>query len=355
MKPSTSPAKRKTIPPSLHLLLVALLACAGAVLFRRSMGIWLTLPFFPLCVALAALLSVRFWQRGLLFLSLTSILNLVENPLPQDAWQMIGMAALLFALTELAVWCFRKRRIPMRVGGAVLLAAGLCCNAFLFGNPFSAYRAQKQLQNYIASHYDTEAGGHTFERIRFDSKTRLYTLTARNQIMPTQPGEICLVNGQIRDSYQERLKEQQMYQAAMKLTAALREAFPDDRFTVVRTGIRDYPAKGQLYSNADPTNYADNVSYCIQMSGKTTYPKLMEGARQYLNVLCEAGIPFDNLVFTCGEGFHYRISVTPAEKVGIYYQSLMPGIYVPRHADHYTHLEQNGILPFLAHAAQTTT
>ncbi len=338
---------------TLHLLILALLSCVAALSFRKSAGIWMMIPVYPLCVAAASFLSVKRWQRGVFFLALIAILNLVENERQIEILRIVGMALLTFLFIELAVWSMRKKKIAICLCGVVLIAGCLCANALLFGDPFSAFHAQKQLTEYIRQQYDMENGGHTFGNVRFDTDSKLYTLTAYNDIYPTETGEIFLCGGYVVDHYRELLEKQQMQEPATELTNILREAFPSDSFTVVCLGISKYPTNGQKLSAHDTTDYSSQISYCIQLSGKPNYEKLITAAKKYLDVLTDSGLSYGDLTFTSSVGTLYRLSVTPSNLSGRYYESFTSGVYVLRHPEQYLFLEQNGLLAFIDRTVQS--
>lgn len=343
-----SSAKKST--GLLQLLPTAVLACVSAVSFRQSTGYWIMLPIYPLCVAIAALLPSKRLYRGIFFLVLTAVLNLMEQDSLPDALVFIGAAFAFFVFVELAVWCFRRKKPFPCVLGAVLVIGCIGANALLFGDPFSALYAQKKIDAYIQQTYDVENGGHSFGRIRFDTKSRLYTLTACNERYPTETGELFLCNGYVVDHYRDVLEVQAMQAPAEALTTVLREAFPKGSFTVIRLGIADFP--GQSYSIYSETDYSEKLSYCIQFGGAPTYEKLLENAQKYLDVLSAEGVPYNNLLFTGGGGLRYRISLTPYGQNGLFFKGLKPGMYVLRHPENHSHLAQNGLLDFIQQTVQ---
>lgn len=344
MNGSEKTAQSRSTPGLLQLLPLAVLACIAALSFRQSTGFWMMFPIYPICVAVASLLPSKRWQRGVFFLLLTAVLNLVELDSLQSTLPVIGVAFAFFVLAELAVWCFRRKKIFPCVIGVILALGCLCTNALLFGDPFSAYAAQKKIDAYIEQTYDVENGGHTFGRIRFDTSSRLYTLTASNERYPNETGELFLCGGYVVDHYRDVLEEQEMQEPANKFITVLREAFPNGAFTVVRLGIDNFPSPDEPYSIHLHKDYSGQVSYCIQIGGATSFDKLLANARKYLDVLSDAGVPYRNLVFTGGEGLRYRISLTPVGQSGIYYEDFETGMYVLRHPENHTYLATNGLL-----------
>lgn len=348
--------KDRNTPGLLQLLPIALLACAGALSFRQSAGFWMMFPIYPVCVALATFLPGKRWHRGVFFLVLTAVLNFVELDTVPDALRIIGAAFAFFVLAELAVWCFRRRKIFPCVLGVVLAVGCLCANALLFGDPFSAYAAQKKINAYIERTYDVENGGHSFGHIRFDASCRLYTLTASSGgepketeegYYPVLSGELVLCGDYIVDHYRDVLEKQEMQEPTNRMLTALRETFPNGSFTLIRLGIDNFLSSEEPYSIYHEKDYDGQVSYCIQIGGATTYEKLRQTARKYMDVLSEAGVSYGRLVFTGGEGLRFRVSLTPVGQNGVYFEDFETGMYVLRHPENHVHLAKNGLLAYI--------
>lgn len=344
MNGSEKTTQSRNSPGLLQLLPLALLACAAALSFRQSTGFWMMFPIYPVCVAVAAFLPGKRWHRGVFFLVLTAVLNIVEMDSLQDTLPIIGVAAAFFVFTELAVWCFRRKKVFPCVIGAILVLGCICTNALLFGDPFSAYAAQKKIDAYIEQTYDTENGGHLFGRIRFDTSSRLYTLTASNERYPNETGELFLCGDFVVDHYRDVLEAQEMQGPANTLLTALREAFPNGSFTVIRLGIDHFPSPEEPYGIYREKDYDAQVSYCIQIGGATSYGKLLANARKYQDVLSDAGVSYRKLIFTGGEGLRYRVSLTPVGQSGIFFEGFETGMYVLHHPENHIHLATNGLL-----------
>lgn len=353
MNGSENKTQSRNSPGLLQLLPLALLACIAALSFRQSAGFWMMFPIYPLCVAGATFLPGKLWYRGAFFLVMTAALNLVERASVLDALPIVGIAATYFVLVELAVWCFRRKKIFPCVIGAVLALGCVCANALLFGNPFSAYAAQKKINAYIEQTYDVENGGHSFGQIRFDTSSRLYILTASSGGEPKENGEdyypvitgdLVLCGDYVVDHYRDALEAQAMQEPANEMLTALREVFPNGSFTLIRLGIDNFPSPDEPFSIYREKDYSGQVSYCIQLGGATSYEKLAANARKYMDVLSDAGVSYRKLIFTGGEGLRYRVSLTPVGQNGIYFEEFKTGMYVLRHPENHAHLANNGLL-----------
>lgn len=334
----------------LALLLLAVLACIAAVTFRRSSGIWMLLPIYPLCIALSSVLSnyfpVKRLLRGVFFLVLTAALNLVESTDTFETAVIIGLAFACFLLVEFAVWLIGKKRMLSCIGGVALLVCYLFASSMFLGNPISAWQANSKLNEYINANYVTEGSGHQFESIRYDRNAGVYTVNATNTDYPTESRHIFLAGDHVVDHYRGILEDQEMRDTALAITEVLREAFPKDAFTVIRLGIDGFSDEEQAYSAHHETDYSSRMNFCIQLSGKPTYEKLLDAALSYNTVLASSNVSYGSVVFTGGEGLRFRMEITPMTENGIFREEMATAVYVLRHPDHYSHLEQNGIPDF---------
>ncbi len=340
---SPSP-KRFWTAGSLPLLLTALLACAAALCFRPSAGRWMMFPVYPVCVGLAALLPGKRWARATLFLALTAFLNLVEADTVPEALFVLGAAAVFFVLVELAVWCFRRKKRLTAALGVVMAVGCLCANALLFGDPISAALAQKKIDAYIEQTYDVETGGHLFDVLRFDTRHRVYTLSAACEKYPNLTGEIFVSGDYVVDHYKTLLESLEMQDPASAVLSALADAFPNDTFHVDKLGIDGLIRPGTHYSIYNETDYGQKTSFCVRLSGTISEERLFERAQNYLDVLSGEGVPFGDIVFVGGVGIRCRPCLTPVDRVGLFYDGLKKGMYVMRHPENYAYLATNGLL-----------
>ncbi len=342
-KPAPSP-KTFRLGGFLPLLLTALLACAAALCFRPNAGRWMMFPVYPICVGLAALLPGRRGTRAMLFLILTAVLNLVEADTVSEALFVLGVATVFFVLIELAVWCLRRKKRLVVVFGVVITVGCLCANDLLFGDPISASLAQKKIDAYIEQTYDTETGGHVFDTLRFDTRHRVYTLSAACERYPNLTGEIFLSGDYVIDHYKDVLETLEMQDPASAVVSALAEAFPDDTFRVEKLGIDGLTEPGVRYSIYNQIDYGRKAAFCVQLGGTVSDERLFERAQNYLDVLSGEQVPFGEIVFINSVGIRCRPCLTPVDRFGLFYDGLERGMYVMRHPENHGYLKKNGLL-----------
>ncbi len=338
---------------TLSYLLLGILACISALSFRRSAGIWMMLPIYPLCVAVGSFLPVKRWQRGAFFLPLVFILNAVECKNTRELLLPAVMAVCVFALTEGAVFCFRKKKKVLVLSGVCLLAVCLFTNAFVFGDPVSAYLAKQKLDRHIEEAYDTKQGGLFFRDFRFDRSSRCYVMTAGSDELPGVTGDLIVSGDTVIDHFQWVLEDIQMQPGAYELGQVLREAFPSDLFAVLRKGIRNYPANGQKRSANDATDYGKDTDYEIRISGTPTYKQLVETAKAYTNTLQATGASYRSVVFSGGAHPLYRITVTLDEQGGMLSDGIQLGVTLVYHPKNDICLKSDALLHFLEQTART--
>lgn len=344
--------KRK-IPDIVFLLVAILLACAGALFFRQSMGIWMMIPVFPFCVALAAFLPVKRWEKAVFTIVMVGIMNTIELQDNRILLLIVILAAVTFALVEAGIWLIRKKKLVPVLCGILALLICLGVLAFFLGNPFSALSEQEALQTYIQKTYDTDSGNFSFTNISYDISTGIYSVSMTNNVCPTESAIIYRTKDFVIDRYRPVLEDQQMRDPAVELTKAIRVYIPDDVFTVHRVSVSEYGRDGRLQAKGN-ADLSDRVSYCVEMSGKTNYEKLQKAALRYANAVTEANVQFRSLCFIGMQTFRtrYRIAAAPTDFDGTRYLAVEPTVFCTRSEAQHGLLQRYKLEEFLLEKAK---
>lgn len=329
--------RKKRLPESVWILLTALLACLSAGCFRPGTGLLRMLPVPLACMLLCAFFPVRRWQRCALFPALMLALCMVET---QDRTVLLLSAVvcvLSLAAAEISALLFRKKRLLPIACGVAVCAVCLAGTSLLIGNPFSALRAKRTIDDYVAKIYDTEAGGFHVSEIGYDCEGFSYFVEMNSDAHITETGRISCKDGRITDGYRRVLEKQYEAEALTALTAAMREAFPDDTFRVIPIGIEGFPKSGEKLSGEYDPDYAGSVRYCIRLSGRTDYEKLKKSALFYSEVFEDAGISCASLVFTGWNSVFARTlaGVVPTGFDGLRYTEVLPVLFTRTFGDRY--------------------
>lgn len=339
--------KKRKISETDWILLSVIPALICAVCFRPSMGIIRMFPIPLFCMLFAAFLPTKRVIRAVLFFVPAVALNLVEI---EDAFLTgVAVAALVicFVCAEVAVFFWKKKKTAFLAVGAAVCVFCLVCTSLLVGNPISAAVASDKIGDHTASVYDMEDGFLT-EEIEYDCRNRFYSVTMCSSSRPTEKGLLIYKGGKITDGYLPVLKAQYEADALVKVTTAMREAFPDDTYQVFALDIEGFPKKGELLTQKSDGRYDEKISYCIRLSGRTNYEKLKNSALFYQNALIDAGIPFGELVFTgyntVGARSMFAISVSGFD--GIVWNKAEPKLLTRLYGTEYE-AKENELLVFM--------
>lgn len=322
---------------TLSLIALALLACVAALNLRSGAGVWVSLPLYPVCVAAVCFLKVKLWQRVALFPLLTAVVNLGESDSPWDVLPYVGMSLLCLCLVTAGVYLLKKKELKKGIAGGCLVAVYLLCSLLVLGNPFTALSRGAMLNNYITAHYGE---GTHFTQVRYDTDSGNYTVTAYNEKYPTETAEIFLVGDMIVDHYKDLAEQQATREQAQKLTKILREAFPNDTFTVIGTGVDRFMEHDGVYLPGQTELSPDRMHFCVEIGAETTVEKYREAAAWYRKMLDSSGAEYASVTFLGGTNFYYRTAITTRPQDSIFPVPQDVSVYVRRHPGQYRFLAE---------------
>lgn len=333
------------------LLFTIIPACIGAAVFRWDAGVWMILPIYPICVATASIAArffpVKLWLRALFFPVLTSLLNMFVGENLERTAAISVIALLCFAAVECAVSLFFRKRALPAVCGVLLTVCYLAGSTLFLGNPVSAVKTDRLLRDYIETHYDTESGHHSFSAIRYDYGSGFYTVKAANGRFPTEVCTIFAVGDFVVDHYRDLLEDQETRDEALSITEELRASFGTDMFSVVQMGIDGFDRTLNRYDVYNENDYAPDMNFCIRLSGKPTVEKLYDAAWNYHTVLEASDIKYGEILYAGGEGLRFRIALILPSEDNIFERKVRTTVYVLRHHENHSHLQNNGLLSFI--------
>ena len=327
--------KNKTLFESLSLPLLAILACIAALNLRSGAGVWVSLPLYPVCVAVSCFLKVKFWQRVALFPLFTAVVCLGESDSPWDVLPYMGMSFLCLCLVTAGIYLIRKKQWKKGALGGGLIALYLVASVLALGNPFTALSKGNMLNEYIAAHYGE--GSH-FTQVRYDTASGNYTVTAYNKKYPTETAEIFLQNDRVVDHYKVLVEKQATREQAQKITELLRNAFPNDTFSV--TGVRvDGFMKGEdLYSPTTTAFDGDRMHFYVEIGAETSVEKYQEAVAWYRKILDASGLEYASVTVLGGTNFFYRTAILARPQQSFFPVSEEVSVHVKRHPEQHEFL-----------------
>lgn len=312
MTKEASQGRKTELSNALKLFLTVILAFAAALVFRRSVGILAMTPAaFLICIG-ASFIKIRPAVKNTVFALMTFIMNTVEE---DDLTVTLVYAALCLLTSILSSVCIEQfKKNKTRASILSSLSLGLCIGLSigLIGNPIAAITADRELTEYTAKKYPANENGalgsFEFSNVYYDFRTGAYNIQAVSDKFPTEGGTITANDGNVRDGFESTMEEKICEPYVLEITSVLREAFPDDSFTVRYDEIskKDGEAplskgKGELYGS---------ISFEINLGGVQSAVQMRNKVEKYLRVLDASEIKYSRVIFKSGTGQWIRRSVT---------------------------------------------
>jgi len=300
------------------LIFCTLCATAGAALFIPGTGPITALPFVLLFTAIPTFIVEKPYITPPLFFAVTYFFSFAKNvPLrfPGVAggytlyitiWAAIISLLTYFACTQIkgAVKAKGKRFIAIPLAAIFLLIA-VFAGIYVQGTPWAAFEAKGQISAHINSNFDKgelDIGG-----VYYVPRGEYYACDV--QIKGTQDsGSIIYKNGAASNDLTKLAVEYAGADNATKIAKALRNAFPNDMFTV--TPVCENVGNTKL-SFKDGTRLLPFISYDITVHSEETAKSFVDKAESYAAVLSRANIACDNVTIIGGakQKLYYSISV----------------------------------------------
>ncbi len=333
--------KNTSLRSTLSLLALAALACVAAMNLRPGAGIWVSLPLYPVCVAIACFLPAKLWHRVTFFPLLTAVVNLGESDSPWDILPYLGMSLLCLCLVTGGVYLLRKKEWRHRLIGGGLAAVYLLVAFFALGNPFTAIAKGSKLNEYLESHYGE---GTHFSQVRYDTTSGCYTVTAYSEKYPTETAEIFLLGDMIVDHYRDLAEIQITREQVRQMTDVLRKAFPGDTFAVSGVKVDNFLPEGTRYDVYQTKVSPSDMHFCVEISSESSVEKYREAVSWYQKILKAYGLEYASVTFLGGTNFYYRTAISVRAQQSFFPVVEEVSVYVRRHPMHYDFLADRQLL-----------
>lgn len=289
-----------------RIILTVLLAFVGTYYTLPQRGLISTLPVYFAAILIMVLIRVPIWQKAFIFGVFAFTFTTVYYETVY-ALAFAGICVLTIILCSAAFNLLKKKKLVSSIISVLLICLCALPHPLLFGNYPEAVQANKKIQEYVAKHYTGE--GIVVSGTSYDFLTGSYKATVYDQKAPTEKYSISVYNSRLTDSFVRFSEIKLMEKRALEITSALREQFPNDRFSVVPLEISGYPFEDQI-SLSDPNNYDENMRFEIHVPGFIYKEEFAKKAEAYYNTLLKAKLPFREVVFIGGGDYLNAMSIS---------------------------------------------
>ncbi len=299
-------AVRKKIPETLlfalELLGIILLAFCAALSLRRSAGIVAMTPIAFIICAVASFININPFIKTLIFTLTVFAVNTVEQSDRSVVFTFVALCLLANIVAESSAFVIRKGK---KYGFAIAAVGAVLCItlSFIFvGNPFSAFKAQKTINDYTDKKYpeseNAALGDFEFSNLYYRFDTKAYAIDAVSSKYPTENAMISVSDGIIRDGFSRLMEAKLREPYSLEFTAFLREQFPKDNFSVTCESIATLPNE-TVITSAEGTLYP-KLTYEIHLGGIQGANEMLERVKLYMEAIDASDFEYNELIFKGG-------------------------------------------------------
>lgn len=285
MKSKTAVAEKSGVKHYIELICVGIAGFLAAYMTLPQVGKWASLPFCVICGLLAGFTELKWLISAGVFGVMTYFTtSFFVGRLTYSVTSTL-FVALAAIIGGLAAKLIKKRRTANIVAAVALIAVGCVGHFALFGNPVMSFSASGMIENYVAETYDdtVHVGGISYDRAL---RTFFCTVYGEND---RSVEKTIYSNGRIlKDNFRDYAEKAIMTDARLELQLALRDEFPNGRFTVVSKGISGFP--DGVISLSKQYDDISRMSFDIEIPTALETEKFAVLAKNYIYALAERGI-----------------------------------------------------------------
>ena len=299
---------------SLKLFVLTALAFGAACFLKPSSGIWAMMPFMSLLCLASAFIKITPALKFVNFPIMVFALNSIEHGDIKKSIIYAALCLLNCILFEFSAKRFYKNRRKGILFISLSLVICVCLNVLLIGNPFTAHKAEKEIKEYTAEYYPKQTDGEKSDffvsPIRFDMKKRCYGVDIYSKKYPADKAAITMNGGYVNDGFKNVYAFDLMEGSRLKITEALRKAFPDAKFTVTQKNIARFPINIGQAEN-DKTLLEKRMTFEISIGSIQTPEEFKEISKDFIDEIDRAHLDYSELIFTWKAGIftHYEARV----------------------------------------------
>lgn len=280
-----------------------LLAFAGAYCTLTDNGILSTFMLLIPCAAGAAFVKLDFRIKLAAFVGFGYILNSLYNSTAAQSAVSAIMCGFVITVIHWGIVLLRRKGILYKLTAAALIASSLICHILVFGNPVSAVSSRNSLEAYVNEHYNTDSC--RISRVYYNTNEKCFAVDINYKDEVTNVFTICDKGTYIKDGFGKYTEIQLMKEARLDIQLALREAFPEGRFTVLSDFIGSYP-KG-LYDKNDKSDYTSAMRFKVIIPSEMPDAEFERLVLSYHAIISKSGLtPFSITYYGGKAGYYFR-------------------------------------------------
>lgn len=289
---------------------------AAGLLFLPSAGVLCTLPFTALLAVLPVLTGLKPWINALIFFASAFLFSFRGDALllSPSFW---GGASLFYSLCVfvialasgyavrlLAGRAPKRGAVALKICGAVLLfALSVGINVAVHGTLPQAIEAEDAIRERVDSAYYEDELERT--PLYFVPDGRFYAA----DFSPSGSADKAYMvygNGVLTDTLPGLAAEYAGAEGRTRLIGILREAFPDDSFSV--SAVPRAGADGRV-SFSEAAYSAEELRYVVTVNNEHTAKSFSQTVLSYLDAVNAAGFACGDIRFLGGEKHHIYVAI----------------------------------------------
>ena len=278
-------SKNTTLRYYIDLIVVCALAFVSAYMLLPKGGKWATLPFCIVCAVAAGFTRVKWLFSSIIFAISAYFVSSFFVGDFEFSVVCAAFSGVCCLVGCLAAKFTESRKALAAVAAVFLVAIGCAGHFYLFGSPLSAFHASDTLEAYVSENYTDSV---KTNGLRYDRAKRLYftEIYGTNNVT-----DICTLYSDgtyVIDNYRARAVNSLMSDARLKVQLALRDAYPNGKFSVVSAGISAFP-EGKL-DVSEQFSDLSRMSFDINVSTALTLDDFASLAGEYIRAVAKAGL-----------------------------------------------------------------
>lgn len=285
MKSKTAAAGKSGAKHYIELICVGIAGFLAAYMTLPQVGKWASIPVCVICGMIAGFSGLKWLISAGIFGVMTYFtVSFFVGGLTYSVTSALFVAATAI-IGGLAAKLIKKRRTVNVIAAIALIAVGCVGHFALFGNPVMSFSASEMIESYVNGTYDdtVHVGG-----ISYDRSLRTFFCTVYGDHDRSVEKAIYCNGKLLNDSFRDYAETALMTDARLELQLALREEFPNGRFTVVSKGISGFP--DGIISFSKQYDDISRMSFDIEIPTALSTKDFAALAGSYIYALAERGI-----------------------------------------------------------------